>query len=285
MYLTAQKVTRATTPQVGINAYLYRHGPNPPPAISWDVPDVNIIATEFPGVLAAAATEIQAGGNAVRSYLDVACADDVAIKTVLGAMRRFEEGWSSSIGPQPRTFDRVALRFGCSLAVRPNAAVDLHDLCERAARLLQAPIPIEHEEPLEVLAASDESRTVFSLSQAAVDRLRQANGPRWSPASVSIDHDVRAQFVTAWGAPYEHVAPVVTGRPLDGLPELGGVRFVDRATGEVLWEWPRRDLRRSYCLVCHQHDTLVPIRDRGVWHCTFCESEQPDDGLWIAALT
>jgi hypothetical protein len=60
MYVAAQKVVRPAAQQSGINVYLYRHGPRPPPGVSWENPDVELIATEFPGELASAAIEVRA---------------------------------------------------------------------------------------------------------------------------------------------------------------------------------------------------------------------------------
>ncbi len=71
MYVAAQKVLRAATQQTGIDTYLYKHGPRPPPGISWENPDLDAVTTESPGELASAAMDVPAGGNRVKSYLDV----------------------------------------------------------------------------------------------------------------------------------------------------------------------------------------------------------------------
>ena len=285
MYVAAQKVVRPAAQRSGINVYLYRHGPRPPPGVSWENPDVELIATEFPGELASAAIEVPAGGNPVRSYLDVVCSDDTPAGRVIEAIRQFQGLWEIPRGAVPVRIDRVAIRFACEPRLQRDAAAELRELSGRAARLIESPVPLRRDvPPIEIRAEIQADRMVLHAPEASLARLREVNGPQWRPTSLTLDRDVRGQLVERWGEPYEHLAPVLTGRSLDDLLELGGVRVVRADTGELLWKWPRRDIRPSYCLACHQHNTLVPEPRRAIWRCTFCDSEQPDDGLWIAAL-
>ncbi len=81
-----------------------------------------------------------------------------------------------------------------------------------------------------------------------------------------------------------HSACASEGRPAAaqwrwGRPAMCSVKTTQQKQAAL-----RNAVVRGQLGACHQHDTLVPVPERAMWRCTFCDSEQPDDGLWIAAL-
>ena len=191
MYVAAQKVVRPAAQRSGVNVYLYRHGPHPPPGVSWENPDVELIATEFPGELASAAIEVPAGGNPIRSYLDVVCSDDTPAGKVVEAIRQFQGLWEISSGAVPVRIDRVAIRFACELRLLRDAAAELRELSGRAARLVESPVPLRRDvPPIEIRAEIQADRMVLHASEASLARLREVNGPQWRATSLTLDRDV-----------------------------------------------------------------------------------------------
>lgn len=110
MYLTSHHVIAPATGREGINSFLYSHG-----SITWQqlppgIPDGD------PGTLVAQNTSVPAGGNRVRSYLDIVAPDEVRWSEVriglmdfVGEMQRSRLPWTGSSG---RCFFRLGMELG-----------------------------------------------------------------------------------------------------------------------------------------------------------------------------
>lgn len=110
MYLTAHHVVSNTGQGEGINAFYYTHGD-----LTWmalppvGIPDYN------PGVLQYQSIVVPAGGNRVRSYLDIVTPDAASwteirqsFMTFISESQRQPFPWRAVVG---RTLFRVGLEF------------------------------------------------------------------------------------------------------------------------------------------------------------------------------
>lgn len=120
MFLTAQHV-RSPFGHEGINVFRYQHGPyvwhGLPPV---GIPDQN------PGALAMQAVPVPAGGNQVRSYLDIIAPDEVswqeirpAFMVFMGQVPRQPLPWAGLVG---RCLFRMGMDHGVALTWPQEAA-------------------------------------------------------------------------------------------------------------------------------------------------------------------
>jgi len=287
MLLTAQRVVAPGTQIEGINAFLWRHIQRVA-GIDWKNPDVTRIAEEFPGTLSAVRTEIPPGGNIVRAYLDVAAEDDVETGAIDLALQKVGEQLSPAMLDQPIQIGLVAVRFGTSLDLAGTLAEAFEALRKHALELLHdqsASSSTARQPPLRVTVTQNADSRVFHLDPSSLGRLQsfhEATKQPWREAKISVTMDVEAALRAVWGDLGQHLAPVLTGVPLDRLGALGGIQFVEADTERPLWEWPPKAGGPGYCLSCHQHGTLS--REPSGFVCAYCGNHQESDGLWVAAL-
>src|SRR5262249_46162522 len=111
MYLTAQRVYSVTRKKTGINAFLYRHGAEVVPGMSWDRPVVETIADEHIGTRGPEHVEIAPGGNRVVSFVDIVAADGTPVERVEDAIRTFGANFPPERLPVSITLGTVAIRF------------------------------------------------------------------------------------------------------------------------------------------------------------------------------
>lgn len=84
MYLTAQRVTSATSNADGINAFYHVHRDD------WVGRDVN--PEDAPGYLVTRRLAVDPGGNRVRSYLDVLAPDTTSPSLIIADFQQFVTG-------------------------------------------------------------------------------------------------------------------------------------------------------------------------------------------------
>jgi len=283
MYLTSQRVSAPGDAPTGINTFLYKHE-GTDTGIDWNVPDLVRIVDELPGTPVSNDIEVPPGGNVVRSYLDIVAPDTIEVEAIRVALQQFEKQWSPSQMAQAIRVGGVALRLGMELRLESRALEELRSLVERSLRLLGRAhqLRTEASAPLRILVTRDAQARSYALDEASLVRLQLIHGPMWKPPRVSVSHDVQAPLPGEPVEFYSHLAPLVTGLPLDALVPLGGLRFTD-SEGTVLWEWPLLSNTRGYCLGCHQQGTLR--FSHGGYRCTFCGNLQGTNGLWVATLT
>jgi hypothetical protein len=284
MYLTSQRVSAPGEARTGINTYLYRHG-EAVPGIDWSRPDLARIVDEFPGTLVAHDMEVPPGGNLIRSYLDIVASDSTRVDEVDLALQQFDKEWSASRVGQVIQVGGVALRLGLELRLEARAREEFRALSPHALVLLRKPTSSDWEanEPLVAVVSTEEGGRSYALDESSSRRLQARHGADWRPTRLSVTQEVQTAMTPNPVDLCLHVAPVLTGLEVDELVPLGGIRFVDGQSGNLLWEWPSRVPLVGYCLSCHQQATLRATGSG--FQCASCGNLQDTDGLWVAALT
>ncbi|HYO66004.1 MAG TPA: hypothetical protein VEU33_07980 [Archangium sp.] len=284
MYLTSQRVSAPGDARTGINTYLYRHE-QAVPSIDWSRPDLARIVDEFPGTLVAHDMKVPPGGNLIRSYLDIVAPDSTHVDEIDLALQQFDKEWLDSRAGQVIQVRGVALRLGLELRLEAHAQEELRALSEHALVLLRKPTSSDWEanEPLVAVVSTEAGGRSYGLDESSRKRLQARHGADWRPTRLSVTQEVQTVMTPNPVDLCLHVAPVLTGLALDELVPLGGIRFVDKPSGNLLWEWPSRVPLAGYCLSCHQHATLRAMGSG--FQCASCGNLQDTDGLWVAALT
>lgn len=239
MYLFAQKV-RSASANRGINAGLYRHEGTVFPEGVWTRPEreaLALVTTQHPGHRVREHVSIAPGGNAVECFLDVIGPDAASAADVAAALEALRASVEAGT-PPPVVVRRgtLTVAFGCNLGVAEPAA-ELDELAMLAIHVYEdtQPSAWRQQEPLRVLVEHDEEGFRFRLDDASAARVVAAGG---TPTTVSIRHDVAADFRRTHGRLYPHVPEWLTALSREGVLELGGVRFADG--DQVVGEWPDR---------------------------------------------
>lgn len=230
MYLVAQQV-ESQRGSIGTNAVMYRHATTSTP-INWESPDLETIASQYPGERVAEHVEIVPGGNSVICYLDVAARDGVPhdkVNTALETLAsQIEAGTSVA-----RLHGEVAAEFRVTMMrARDGAVTRFIELRDAILRLLQS----QDEEA----AQPSRGHRLTIRVEKEVDHWRYSLEPQDRdrvPAlvtSVTVPFDVADDFSAMYGDLLPHAAEWVTGLSRRQLMELGGVRFV----GEISGQWP-----------------------------------------------
>lgn len=113
MLLTAQHVLHPPSGEEGINAFFNSHGP-----YSWYGPPPDGIPEENPGRRIHESTAVPAGGNRVRSYIDIVAPDETPTSEILAAVPTFVTSMRQRTLPWADTVGRCTFRF----AVEPGLA-------------------------------------------------------------------------------------------------------------------------------------------------------------------
>jgi hypothetical protein len=241
MYLTAQRVI-ALEGTTGINAFLHRHGAREIPGMSWENPNVELIAERFPGDVVALRLEVPPGRNRVRSYLDIAARDSTDISHILSALDETERGLRSRGAPRVCVFAGVAVQFCLEAGLEGHEAVEFRALKDACLRLLESGMSKEWKdvEPLTIEVSSGPTGIRFALDGESTRRVIEKRPPSMPPRSVSVDQDTKADFEQSYGDVIPHIILALTGLKLEDVVELGGVRVKEIPTGRILREWPKR---------------------------------------------
>jgi hypothetical protein len=243
MYLTAQHVYSVTKKKTGINAFLYRHGAEVVPGMSWEQPVVEPVADEHIGTRGPEHVEIAPGGNRVLSFVDIVTADGTPIEHVQDAIRTFGATFSPERLPVSVTIGTVAIRFGAQSGLDQNQAhAEFARIAEQALDLLRNPREPawRTQEPLEVDVEQTEEGLRFTLRQEAKRRLAAIHGAEWGAPRVSISHDTREAFELTHGDVFKNFVPILANLDIERVADLGGMRFYKAHTDDVLAEWPQR---------------------------------------------
>lgn len=127
MYFTAQHVVSSAGRGEGINAFYYAHGPFtwmafPPPGI----PEQN------PGVLQYQTIVVPAGGNRVRSYLDIVTPDEATWTEIRQAFSTFVSGNQRRPFPWEAVVGRTLFRIGMESSLVNRWHFEIADLYRAA---------------------------------------------------------------------------------------------------------------------------------------------------------
>jgi hypothetical protein len=243
MYLTAQRVYSLAKKKTGINAFLYRHGAEVVPGMSWERPIVELVADEHIGTRGPEHVEIAPGGNRVVSFVDIVAADDTPIEQVEDAVRTFGANFSPERLPTSSTHGPVAIRFGAQFGLAEDKVRDeFAQIARQALDLLRNPREPawRTHEPLGVDVETTEEGLRFTLRLESKRRLAAIHGPEWRAPRVSISHDTREAFELADGDVFKNFVPILADLDVERVADLGGMRFYRAQTDHVLAEWPKR---------------------------------------------
>ncbi|MBK8253216.1 MAG: hypothetical protein IPK82_11190 [Polyangiaceae bacterium] len=243
MYLTAQRVYSIAKKKTGINVFLYRHGPDAVPGMSWDQPVVEPVADEHVGIRGPEHVEIAPGGNRVLSFIDVVAADGTRIEQIQEAIRTFSATLSPERLPASKTIGAVAIRFGAQSGLdKVHTRAEFEQIAEQALDLLRNPREPEWRthEPLEVDVEQTEEGLRFTLRREAKRRLAAIHGGGWAAPRLSISHDTREAFELTHGDVFKNFVPILADLDLERVADLGGMRFYRVNSNDVLAEWPQR---------------------------------------------
>jgi hypothetical protein len=229
MYLTAQRV-RAQDGKDGVNSYLFLHGDEEVPGMSWSTPDVALVADQHPGALVVQRIEQDLGGNEVLSFLDVVARDSVGVEQFRAALSStaFDptRGMIWSAGP-------LSFRFFCSAANHRDPAIEYQELHDHALLLVRTKgataLQDANISPLQIVADDDEGVGVaYRLDEEGRRRLSQFRNQDHY-ARVRVAYEDRQTLVSLWGADEYHrqIALAVTGLTEGELAQLGGAMIVD----------------------------------------------------------
>lgn len=229
MYLVAQQV-ESPRGSIGTNVVMYRHATTPAP-INWESPDLEAIASQYPGERVAQHVEVVPGGNSVICYLDVAAHDAVSHQKINAALdalsSQVQEGTSGAA-----LHGEVAVEFRVTMMRARNGVVARFiELRDAMLHLLEhqneAAQPL-HAQRLTIRVEKNIDHWRYSLEPQDRDRV---------PAivtSVTVPFDVADDFGAMYGDLLPHAAEWVTGLSRSQLLKLGGVRFI----GEIDRRWP-----------------------------------------------
>jgi hypothetical protein len=116
-------------------------------------------------------------------------------------------------------------------------------IAEPALNLLRHPTePVwRTAQPLEVdVEHLQDGGLRFTLRDETKHRLHAIHGHDWQAPHFSIAYDVRDAFEQAHGDIFRNSVLILTSLEFERVAELGGMRFYDMTTGNVLAEWPQR---------------------------------------------
>lgn len=179
------------------------------------------------------------------SYLDVVAADDTPPADVEAALKEFGATFATEELPASRTLGRVAIRFGAPIGLYERARDEFDDIAARALELLRNPSEPtwRSAEPLDVDVTHEGENDVFTLRVESVPRVWKASEDADADAPAfraCVPTQTRMSLEAIHADVYLFVVPQITGLDLEHAAALGGVRFHDAATGDVLREWPAR---------------------------------------------
>jgi hypothetical protein len=225
VYIVAQRVT-SPAGQSGINAFLFLHGDQQIPGMSWNAPDIELIADTHPGMLLLQRVENATGDNDVVSYLDIAAHDSIGLKRLaqitlqISAPSSFSATWLS--GP-------IAIRFSSQPSGDPGS--EFEELRRHAALLLletdNPDLSGPSNKPFSIIAQDMAGvGIVYQLDSESTARLVQRGVPSVN-AKLRVAYENLDELKRIWGdeAYHAQVALVLTGLSQDSLQEAGGYQI------------------------------------------------------------
>jgi hypothetical protein len=229
MYLTAHRVWSRTHQREAVHAFLYRH----PTPLTTPV-DVALVADQEPGELEASHVELAAGGNEVRSYLDIAAVREPSGSELAEILDRLVEVVRATDAPTARSeADDVASRFYANPALIPSRVEEVLALGAALRRLYEA----SRSKPPLVVHVDDEDKgraIRLSLDLDSANRIRELLGPDWQiPPSLSIDRGMWTDFEARRGPIFHHLLAVLTGLDAPQIEAIGGVRVMPKPGREI----------------------------------------------------
>jgi hypothetical protein len=230
MYLTAHRVWSRTLQREGVHAFIYRHSEplRSPIDIAW-------IADHEPGKLEASLVELPAGGNEVRSYLDIVAHSDLSVSEFADALGELVDAVRATDATVAYSGGiNVACRFYANPAAISSSSSRVDEvltLGRALRRLYERPCT---NLPLVVRAETGDRSIRLSLDPASGQRVRELLGPGWRiPPSISIERDTLEDFEATQGTLFQHLIPVLTGLDTRQIEALGGVRVVTMTGHEI----------------------------------------------------
>ena len=125
MYVTAHRVRRHQSGEVGINAFLHLHYSPPPDWLDWNQPDFSRAIDEWPAHLNKMDCDVPPGGNSVMSYLDVLAEDSVEVAQIRAAFDEASMRLKHEKPPLVIGSGKISVRFVAVATTGLNGAEQL----------------------------------------------------------------------------------------------------------------------------------------------------------------
>lgn len=223
-YLAAHRVQRGD--ELGINVTL--RDASLGPGLDWRELDEGRIDC---GQLQRSHFEVQPGGNAVLSYLDVVAIAELRAGDVRALTSREADGHSDDGRTRewesPGVAARARLCRGWPDGSEPSLDDELLDLTEAAENLLESMASgAAAHPPLLVRRTVSDAGVRFELSEESAERLAARHAGAWRPHPLSIPHATleaweEAGLVSLGG----EIMKILTGLEPEEVEELGGIRI------------------------------------------------------------
>ena len=246
MYLTAQRVlrTKDEKTEVGINAFLYQHSEyNLPPNVQFDTEaTIEWIINKSPGKLVAESVDLVPIGNQVLSFVDIVGRETIGKEYIQDFLDEIERDIKERHAPVTKiTSERdIAARFGFTYGLQENEVREYKVLTERVLNLFESRNPPKwrSEKPwIEIVRTISDEKSVFNLSSATTEELKQLHGKIWVPVRISVDHQTKNIVESMYGDLIQHIAPTLTDLTLEQIASQGGLILCDRASQKKI-KWP-----------------------------------------------
>ncbi len=252
MYTAAHKVKslnlKTKKDVFGINAFIYRHREINLKDISWDEPNVALIAEQHPGILVGAKYEIPPA-NVVIAYLDVVAKDEKEITSIEAALKEFRKRITDHSWPRIEIIDGVGIRFGMILSEIGDELKDYDILCKHVIAILrEKPLTtrepfdnsLRREEPLKVQVLINENGFEYQFDEPSLKRIQKELKGRNVKRKLKLDHVTKMNFERIYGDIIPHIIQALAGDlSLEDIIRIGGISFVN-AKDKPLIEWPTK---------------------------------------------
>ena len=246
MYLTAQRVlrTKDDKAEVGINAFMYQHSENNlPPNLPNDTEaTIDWFINKSPGKLVAESVDLVPIGNQVLSFVDIVGRETIGKECIQNFLDEVERDIKERHAPVTKiTSERdMAVRFDFTCGLQANEIREYKVLTERVLNLFESRNPPQwrSEKPwIEVVCTISDEKSVFNLSIATIQKLKQIHGEIWVPARISVDHQTKNIVESMYGDLIQQIAPTLTRLTLEQIKSHGGLLLCDRESQKKV-KWP-----------------------------------------------
>ncbi len=245
MYLTAHRIRRikGNKAEVGINAFLHRHLENDlPKNMRFNREEtVDQIVHENIGKLVAESVDLVPGGSSVLSFIDIVGGEDLDKERIQEFLDLMEPDIKKIHYPITKTAPDMAIKFGIAYGLQGHETREYRALAERAMRLFASPEPPKwrSENPwIEVICTISDEKSVFNVSSATTEELKQLHGKIWVPVRrISVDHQTKNLVESMYGDLIQHIAPILTDLTLEQIASQGGLILCDSSSQKKI-KWP-----------------------------------------------
>jgi len=224
----------------GVNVYYYRKDSEPPRHTDGTL-DV-VAAQNKPGELIQLDAQIKPGGNRVSALLDFVAADLPNLEEVRVFFDEARKMLQKKRPPLVHVNQAYGVHFNTDMGLYPQRPALFADLSRFILRFVEHPPAKSFREqtPLVVVvrAIGNGEGLSFELDPSSVQKIAQIKGSKWKNHRVQAQIDTFPDFVNYDSDWPGSMSKVLTQLDEQEILSLGGIRFVDDRSNNVLWQWP-----------------------------------------------